>query len=132
MSKGFYLIIIATVLLLGWSNVSLAQQCDPGESYEDCFRRLTDPSIQTYGAQDLEQLLENIGGLLLVISGIIAGIVIIVSGLMYMAAGSNQTRVTAAKSVFKNGVIGALIIFGFGIIINTVMLLGTDPFGFFN
>jgi len=117
-------------LFVGWSSVSFAQSSTNNIFYQTFYGSWgnTNPA----NASQVVDLLGNIGGFLMIAGGIIAGIALIVSGLMYMAAGSNQTRVTSAKSIFKNGVIGALIIFGFGIIINTVMLLGTDPFGFFN
>ena len=83
-------------------------------------------------ASDIVGILENIGGFLMVIAGILAGIVIVVAGIIFMSAGSDQTKVGTAKAVFKNGVIGALIIFAAGVIVNTIALLALDPFGFFS
>ncbi len=68
---------------------------------------------------------------LYVIAGIILGITLIWSGLTYMSAGNNSARVTTAKAIFKNGVIGALIFFAVGTIINTIELLANNPGGFF-
>ena len=82
-------------------------------------------------ATDILSIVQSIGGFLLVAGGIIAGIVIIAAGLMWMAAGSNPTRVTAARSIFKNGIIGALVIFAAGLIIQTIILLATDWQTFF-
>lgn len=132
MKKLSVIAFLLVALFLGWSNVSHAQCTPPFLNFVSCFRSSTDPSIQTYIATDVVNILESIGGFLLVIAGILAGIVIIVSGVMWMTAGSNPARVGAAKSIFKNGVIGALIFFGAGIIINTIALLALDPFGFFS
>ena len=48
-----------------------------------------------------------------------------------MVSGSNQQRVGMAKGVFKNGIIGSLILFAAGIIVNTIILLVSDPLNFF-
>ena len=99
-----------------------------------CYEDTTSPT-GTGSATDTSEIfeiLQSIGGFLLVAAGIIAGVVIIISGLVWMASGSNTARVTTAKAIFKNGIIGALIIFAAGLIINTIILIGTDWTGFFN
>ena len=126
-----FLVVVSFVAL----NVALAQNpyCIPGGSFdaELCYQGTTQPNQQV-GAQTIFLILQNIGGFIIAASGVIAGIVIIVSGLIYMSAGSNQTRVTTAKAVFKNGVIGAIILFAAGIIINTIILLASNWATFFN
>ena len=74
---------------------------------------------------------ENIGGFLMVLGGLLAGIVVVWAGIAYMTSGSDATKVKAAKDVLKAGLIGALIIFGSGVIINTIRALATDPLQFF-
>ena len=81
---------------------------------------------------DIIKLMENIGGFLMALGGILAAIVLIVSGIAYLLAGSSQQKVASAKGMFKAGIIGALIIFGAGVIINTVRVLAENPLGFFN
>ncbi len=126
-------ILVFSFLVLGiflsWSNVSHAQ-CFPGEDYQRCFERMNGPGAGLTGPT-LTDLLENIGGFLIAAAGIIAGIVIIVAGIMYMASGSNTARTATAKAIFKNGVIGALIIFAAGIIINTIVIIASDWRSFF-
>ena len=81
-----------------------------------------------------EQILEfmqSIAGFLMIIGGILASITIVVTGIMYMSAGSNTQKVTDAKGMFKAGIIGALIVFATGIIINTIVGFGANPLGFF-
>ncbi len=131
--KKVLLAFFLVALFLTWSNTSFAQCVPPYLNFTDCFRSsVTQSGGPTYGASSVVEILENIGGFLMVIAGILAGIVIVVAGIVYMGAGSNQTRVGTAKAVFKNGVIGALIIFATGIIVNTIAMLALDPFGFFS
>lgn len=91
----------------------------------------TIPTGTTITSVDILDLMQRTGGFLIAAGGILATIVIVITGFMYMLAGSNQQKVTSVKSMFKAGIIGALIIFGTGIIINTVRSLATNPLGFF-
>ena len=133
--KKLVLLVLLAVIALGWSNISYAQypECDQQSLAYDlqkCYR-LTTGQGNIYTSRDFFDIMESIAGFLISAAGIIAGAVIIVAGLMYMSAGSNQTRVTSARTVFKNGVIGALILFAAGIIINTIAMIATNPFNFF-
>jgi hypothetical protein len=76
-------------------------------------------------------LARSIGGFLMILGGIIATIVIIASGIRYLSAGANPQGVTSARGMLKVGIIGALIIFGAGLIINTVRVFGENPLQFF-
>lgn len=67
----------------------------------------------------------------MVAGGVIAGIVIIGSGIYYLMSGSDSTKVKSARDMLKAGVIGSLIIFGVGLIIQTVKIFAEDPFQFF-
>lgn len=129
MKKVSIILVLVVGVSLFWSSSSYAQ-CFPREDYQQCFERINSPGVGL-SAPTLTDLLENIGGFLIAAAGIIAGIVIIVAGIMWMGAGSNQTRVTSAKAIFKNGVIGALIIFAAGVIINTIVILASDWRNFF-
>lgn len=128
--KKALLILALVALFMGWSNVSYAQ-CNPPYNFSGCFR-LTYSSQAPLQAITLIQVLENIGGFLIIAAGIVAGIVIIVAGLMWMSAGSNTTRLANAKALFKNGIIGALILFAAGLIIQTIILLATNWVVFFS
>lgn len=131
--KKVLLAVFLVALFLTWSNASFANCVPPFLNFTDCFRdSVTQSGGQIYGASEVVNILENIGGFLMVVAGILAGIVIVVAGLFYMSAGSNQTRVGTAKAVLTNGIIGALIMFAAGIILNTIALLALDPFGFFS
>lgn len=129
--KKVLLIFCLVVVFLTWSDMSFAQCVPPRINFTDCFRSTVTQSRQGFVASNMVEILENIGSFLMVIAGILSGIVIVVAGVIYMSAGSNPTKLTSAKTVLKNGVIGALIMFATGVIINTIALLALDPFGFF-
>lgn len=74
---------------------------------------------------------QSIGGFLIIAGGILAGITIIGTGIMYLSAGSNTQRLTTAKGMFKAGIIGTFIIFGAGLLIVTIKGFATDPLQFF-
>ena len=81
---------------------------------------------------DLIAVGENFAGFLMVAGGILAAIFIVWSGISYLTAGADPTKVKAAIDTLKAGLIGSLIVFGVGVIIQTVKLIGEDPFSFFN
>lgn len=65
----------------------------------------------------------------LIAAGVIGAIItIVISGIMYFRAGSTDTEITKAKTWFRNGVTGALIILAVGVIINTIALVVTGVF----
>jgi hypothetical protein len=81
--------------------------------------------------EDIIGVSESIGGFLMILGGIIAGIVIIASGIRYVMAGATPQGVAAAKGMLKAGIIGALVIFGVGVIISTVRTVSENPLQFF-
>lgn len=91
----------------------------------------TIPSGVVITPEGLLDVMQSVGGFLMIAGGILATITIIVTGIMYMLAGSDQKKVTDAKGMFRAGIIGALIIFATGIIINTVRGLASNPTQFF-
>lgn len=142
MSKRALIMGGLLVLVFVFANFTHAQQqegpdecglvCKPGVGYnaQDCYD-CTITFQGNIGASDIFDILMNIGGFLLVAAGVIAAIVIVISGLVYMSSGSNTSRVQTARAIFKNGVIGALIIFASGLIVSTISLLGTNWRAFF-
>lgn len=69
---------------------------------------------------ELGVLIARVGSFLTNVGVIFALIAVIVSGIMYMRAGADQTKITNAKAWLWNALIGALIVLGVGLIINTV------------
>lgn len=80
---------------------------------------------------DILSISENIGGFLMIAGSLIAGIAVIWAGVVYMTSGADPARVKGAKDILKAALIGALIIFGVGVIVNTVKLLASNPLRFF-
>lgn len=89
------------------------------------------PTGRTITIDELLLIGQSIGGFLMIAGGILAGITIIGTGIMYLSAGSNTQRLTTAKGMFKAGIIGAFIIFGAGVLIGTIKGFAEDPFLFF-
>ncbi len=69
---------------------------------------------------ELADLIAIVGSFFTSVGVLLAFIAIIWSGLVYMRSGSDQTKITNAKTWFKNALIGALIVLGVGLIINTI------------
>jgi len=78
---------------------------------------------------EIEALIKRIAQFLIIVSVIIAVIFIIWGGVMYMAARGNEDQATAAKTTIWNGVIGAAVVLGVGVILQT--LAGLITRGFF-
>lgn len=89
------------------------------------------PTGRPITIEELLTLGEDFGGFLLVAGSILAAIVIIATGIMYMLAGSSQQRLSSAKAMFKAGIIGALVLFSAGVIISTIQNFAENPLFFF-
>jgi len=74
---------------------------------------------------------EEIALFLIAVSAILTVIFVIWSGVMYMYAGDDTKKVDEAKARLKSGIIGAAIIFGVGVIINTIVAVITGEFFFY-
>lgn len=69
---------------------------------------------------EIDNLIERVAQFLMVTSILIAVIMIVWSGITYMAAGSNATKVTEAQARLKSAIVGAAIVLGVGVIIQTI------------
>ena len=69
---------------------------------------------------ELGSLIAIVGSFLTNTAVLFAIIAIIVSGIMYMRAGAEPTKITNAQTWLKNALIGSLIVLGVGMIINTI------------
>ena len=64
-----------------------------------------------------------------IFAGIMLAIIVIVwSGIRWMMAGGNDTEVTKAKATLKAGIIGAVVVLGVGLIIDTIVSLVDQSF----
>ncbi len=77
---------------------------------------------------EVDSLIGQVAQFLVVVSVILAVIYIVWGGITYMAAGANTTKVAEAQERIKNGIIGAAVVLGVGVIINTVAGLVTRDF----
>lgn len=76
----------------------------------------------------IQQLIETLANWLMIIGVVVAVIFIIWGGLRYMAAGGDDAAVKKAKSTIFNGVIGAAVVLGVGVILRTTAALVTRSF----
>lgn len=86
------------------------------------------PPGQPITLPEVDSLIARIAQFLLVVSVLIAIIMIVWSGITYMAAGANTTKVTEAQTRLKNAIIGAAVVMGVGVIIDTVAGIVTRNF----
>ncbi len=77
---------------------------------------------------EIEDLVKRIAQFLIVISVIVAVIFIIWGGVMYMAARGDEDRAGKAKETIFNGIIGAAVVLGVGVILQTLAGLITRSF----
>lgn len=80
---------------------------------------------------EVEEIISVISQFLIVAGVVLAVIFIILAGIKYMYAGSDSTKVGEAQTMLKNGVIGAAIVLGVGVIIQTVAALVSRDFFWF-
>jgi hypothetical protein len=76
----------------------------------------------------LDDVIFNIGIFFIRISAVLTVIFIIWAGVAYMYAGDDSAKVTSAQNRLKSGIIGAAIIFGVGVILQTIVGVVTGEF----
>lgn len=86
------------------------------------------PTGQPITLGEVEELIGTIANFLIIVGAVIAVIFIILAGLKYVTAGSDSGKVEEAKAMLKNGVIGAAIVLGIGVIMQTIAMLVTRDF----
>jgi phosphatidylglycerophosphatase A len=69
---------------------------------------------------NIEEIIRKVAQFLITVSVIIAVIFIIWGGVMYMAARGDDTKVEDAKKTIFNGIIGAAVVLGVGVILQTL------------
>ena len=77
---------------------------------------------------EIEILVRRVAQFLIIVSVIIAVIFIIWGGVMYMAARGDTEKAGAAKTTIFNGIIGAAVVLGVGVILQTLAGLITRSF----
>ncbi|MBI2674203.1 MAG: TrbC/VirB2 family protein [Candidatus Yanofskybacteria bacterium] len=85
-------------------------------------------SGQAIDLNEIEELVKRIAQFLIIISVIVAVIFIIWGGVMYMAARGDEDQAKNAKTTIWNGIIGAAVVLGVGVILQTLAGLITRSF----
>ncbi|MBI2062701.1 MAG: hypothetical protein HYT61_00440 [Candidatus Yanofskybacteria bacterium] len=76
----------------------------------------------------IQSLIETIANFLIVIGVVVAVIYIIWGGIKYMMARGDAAQVKDATTAIKNGIIGAAVVLGVGVILRTLAGLITRSF----
>ncbi len=85
------------------------------------------PSGQTITLTDIVRLVTDVVNVILIIAGVVVVGVIFWAGIMMATSGSNDTRYKSAKTMLKNGIIGAIVILGVGTIVRTIASFAQAP-----
>lgn len=86
------------------------------------------PPGQAWTAARLSDLLHYIANFLIAIGVVAAVIAFVSAGILYFASGLNAKAVEKGKELFKNALIGTLIVLAVGVIINTIAVLVAGGF----
>ena len=77
---------------------------------------------------ELDYLISRVATFVMFTSVTLAIIFIVRAGITWMSAGANTTKVDEAKAQLKSGIIGAFVVLGVGVIINTIAAVVTREF----
>jgi len=69
---------------------------------------------------EVQNIIEKIATFLIVVSIVIAVGAIVWGAIVLMTAGGNDDRAKQGKGYIKNGIIGALVVFLIGVILQTI------------
>jgi hypothetical protein len=117
--KRWLLFLLSLFLIVGLVPGVLAQgnNVDPNLLWGTNFSQSRFQSIVGLGEQDPRVTIAKVIRLLLGFLGIIAVTIIIYAGFIWMTSGGNEEKISKAKALLKNGVIGLIIILAsFGIV----------------
>ena len=92
------------------------------------FAQLSLPPGTPVTQSSIEETLSKIASFLIAISLIGGFIVIVAAGIMYFTSGFSSKGVEKWKEMFKNALIGLLIVLGVGVIINTIAAIISGGF----
>lgn len=112
-----YLVISAAAFLVLLPLIVLAQLPVP-----------TVPTVPGTTLNDIEKYINRVGQFLMVIGVALALIFLIYGGIVWMNAGSDETKIKNAKTRMKQGAWGALIILAVGLILQTLAKVVTQTF----
>lgn len=81
--------------------------------------------------KDVENLIEDIANFLLTVAGIVAVGFMVYGGLQMVISKGDSTKFKDGQKTLTNAIIGAVVIFAVGVIINTIARFGEDPTSLF-
>lgn len=90
------------------------------------------PAGRPFSVDDIINIADSLADFLFTIGIVFVAIMLIWSGILYVTAGSDTTKVGSAKGIFKSALIGGLIIFGVSTILATLNAIATRGPDFFN
>src|SRR3989344_7553825 len=123
----FIILLFLAVAHTGWAVSSTPTSFAVGEP--TVASALADlPAGRPITLSEVDSLIGRVAQFLVVISVLIAVIMIVWSGITYMAAGANATKVAEAQTRLKSAIIGAAIVLGVGVIIQTIAGIVTRGF----
>lgn len=99
--------------ILGWGEGEVASNCNPGD--EAC--------VSIENALTLSEIAVNTLEFLLGIAGILAIIMLVIGGMMYLASGGDQERIETGKKIFKYSLMGTIITFASLVLVRQIALL---------
>jgi prepilin signal peptidase PulO-like enzyme (type II secretory pathway) len=76
---------------------------------------------------DVQLLIKDIANFVITISGVIVACFIVYAGIRMVISRGDEKQFGAAKKMLYNALIGAAVIFGVGVIINTIANFAQDP-----
>ncbi len=79
------------------------------------------------GLSTIETLIEDIVDTIIYIAGFIVVGFIVLAGFKMVTARGNDAEFKKGKDMLKNAIIGALVVFGVGLIVNTIANIAQDP-----
>jgi hypothetical protein len=124
-SKIIFSVFVATLLVLplfAFAQFCIGGFCDNTGGIctidADCGVGL--PGGVPITLNDVALMIGSVANFLIYTSTVIAVVMIIWGGIMYMTAGGNDTKAATARTIIKNGIIGAAVVLGVGVILQTV------------
>jgi len=107
-------IIISSILFLLFATPVLAAL--PSLVPEECLGEARNCNLGS-----VENLLANVAGIILGVTGSLALLMFVIGGVMYIFSGGNQSTVKRATDILKYAVIGLVLILGAGVIIKFIL-----------
>lgn len=106
------LLIIAVALLIALPLAAQAGSPIPGEAID---------------VQDVKDLVKTVVQTLITIAGLACVAFLVYGGMMMAMSAGNDTKFKQGKDIVRNAIIGAVVIFGVGVIVNTIADFSQEP-----